>query len=170
MATRYAQAARALAPPRGLPPSVLPEKVASLQPDWTDVTAPLALAAGETGSRIVISFEEHADQDRNLALTFDPDGTVTRYAKRHLVPGLERLAPGTGPGLLGQNRAVVICKDMDFPATIRSDARHAIGLMLVPAWDFDADRDIHANMAMFSVLRRRRRLFALVRAARDAAC
>jgi len=163
VATRYADAARALAA-QGATTIVLPEKVASLQPDWTDVTAPLALAARETGSRIVISFEEHADQDRNLALTVDPDGTVTRYAKRHLVPGLERLVPGTAPGLLGERRAVVICKDMDFPMTIRSDARDGIGLMFVPAWDFDADREIHANMA---ILRGVEDGFALVRAARD---
>jgi apolipoprotein N-acyltransferase len=163
VATRYADAARALAA-QGATTIVLPEKVAALQPDWTDVTAPLALAARETGSRIVVSVEEHADQDRNLALTFAPDGTVARYAKRHLVPGLERLAPGDAPGLLGGSRAVVICKDMDFPATIRGDARHGIGLMFVPAWDFDADRDIHANMA---ILRGVEDGFALVRAARD---
>ncbi len=62
---------------------------------------------------------------------------------------------------------MVICKDMDFQATLRTDAEAAVArgglaVMLVPAWDFDADRWLHARMA---IMRGVEGGYAIVRAA-----
>jgi apolipoprotein N-acyltransferase len=75
--------------------------------------------------------------------------------------------PGPGAGLLGHGRAVAICKDMDFPATLRADALSAgsqdgIRIMAVPANDFVGDGWIHARMA---VMRGVENGFAILRAA-----
>ncbi len=142
---------------------VTPEKIAALDPRWTDVTDEFKREAKATGTTIVSGFEEHAATAQNVALTFHPDGTVSRYAKRHLIPGLEALVPGHDAGWLGQNRSVAICKDMDFQATIRNDSRNGIAIMYVPAWDFVTDGRAHANMA---IMRGVENGFALVRSAR----
>ncbi len=163
VARRYAAEARGAAA-RGATTVVLPEKIALYQPQWRDVAAVYAGVARQTGARIVVSFEEHAAQQQNVALTFEPGGTVARYAKRHLVPGFELLVPGDRPGLLGNGLAVVICKDMDYPETIRDDAKHGIVLMLVPAFDFVMDASTHANMA---IMRGVEDGFAEVRSARS---
>ena len=86
--------------------------------------------------------------------------------KRHLLlPGEGKFTPGTGSGLLGGGNAVAICKDLDFPRTLRADARSALGgirLMAVPANDFVRDDWIHARMA---VMRGVENGFAVVRSA-----
>lgn len=88
---------------------------------------------------------------------------MKRYAKRHLVPVLEdRFTPGHESGWLGQGRAMEICKDMDFPRTIRLDAAHGVRLMGVPAGDFNRDAWIHGRMA---IMRGVENGFAVVRAA-----
>lgn len=71
---------------------------------------------------------------------------------------------GTGNGILGNGMALAICKDLDFPATIRSDAQQNIRLMIVPAADFKSDGWIHARM---SIMRGVENGFAVVRAARN---
>jgi apolipoprotein N-acyltransferase len=96
-------------------------------------------------------------------VAFDPDGRASVYAKRHLLMPIEsRFTPGTAPGLLGGGRAMAICKDMDFPETIRQDARTGLRLMAVPEWDFGADGWIHDRM---TVMRGVENGFAVVRAA-----
>lgn len=159
---RYAETAAMLAA-GGARAIVLPEEIAQLEPEWRDAPNGFARIAQATGSRIVVGYREIADAPRNVAFTFSREGTA-RYVKRHLLPGLENLAPGRDPGLLGQGRAVAICKDMDFGQTIRGDARHGIRILFVPAWDFGKDRDVHANIA---VLRGVENGFAMVRAARN---
>lgn len=57
-----------------------------------------------------------------------------------------------------------ICKDMDFPGTIRRDAAKGVRLMAVPAGDFGKDAWLHARMA---VMRGVENGFALVRAANE---
>ena len=57
-----------------------------------------------------------------------------------------------------------ICKDMDFPELSREYAAEGANLMLVPAWDFNLDRWLHARMA---VLRAVENGFALARSARN---
>jgi len=96
-------------------------------------------------------------------VAFEPDGHNSVYAKCHrLMPFEAKFPPGTAPGLLGEGEAMVICKDMDFPDTIRKDAHAGLRLMAVPAWDSDADAWIHARMA---VLRGVENGFAVARAA-----
>src|SRR5206468_8848188 len=57
-----------------------------------------------------------------------------------------------------------ICKDMDFPELSREYALQGANLLLVPAWDFNLDRWLHARMA---VLRAVENGFALARSARN---
>ena len=57
-----------------------------------------------------------------------------------------------------------ICKDMDFPKLSREYAGDGANLLLVPAWDFNLDRWLHARMA---VMRAVENGFALARAARN---
>ena len=77
---------------------------------------------------------------------------------------LDQSIRGNAPGTLRDGRAVAICKDLDFPATIRSDARLGLRLMLVPATDFESDRWSHARMALFRSVESG---FAMVRSVRN---
>jgi apolipoprotein N-acyltransferase len=143
---------------------VLPEKIGILEPEWSNVTAVFEHVARKAHSRIVVGFEERGTQNENVALAFEPTGTVERYVKRHLIPHFEPLAPGSTGKLLSNGGALEICKDMDFQATIRGDARNGINIAFVPAWDFVTDRDAHANMA---IMRGVENGFAVVRSARE---
>jgi apolipoprotein N-acyltransferase len=120
--------------------------------------------ARETHSRVVVGFQERGVQDANVALAFEPNGTVERYVKRHLIPHFETLVPGNVAGLIPDGGALEICKDMDFQATIRGDARNGVNIAFVPAWDFVTDREAHANMA---IMRGVENGFAVVRSARE---
>jgi apolipoprotein N-acyltransferase len=129
--------------------------------------APLADAARQTGSLIVVGTHGRHPA-RNMAIALSPDGKVQTYDKRHLLlPGEDAYTPGKRPGLIGAGRAMAICKDLDFPRTIRGDAIAGIGqggirLMMVPANDFTKDGWIHARQA---ILRGVENGFAVVRAA-----
>jgi len=148
---------------------VFDEKSAGLQEAHRgEVLSLLSAAARETHTRIVAGFDETGAERRNVAFTFNEDGRVATYTKRHHIPGLESgYTVGDGPGLLGAGESVAICKDMDFQRTLRSDAAAgartgSLGVMLVPAWDFNADGWMHARMA---VLRGVEGGYAVVRAA-----
>jgi apolipoprotein N-acyltransferase len=149
----------------GISTVVLPEKLAVLEPTWRAVViAPLARAAHENDVRIVAGFDDDASPERNVAITFGPDGSIATYAKRKLLASEEDLTPGTKPGLLGSGMAVEICKDMDFPQMIRSDvAGHDVGVVFVPAEDFTVDGWMHARVA---IMRGVEDGFAVVRTAR----
>lgn len=126
------------------------------------VLAPIVAVSEHTGTQIIVGVNETTPPG-DLAFSIQPDGTVQRYAKRHLVPVLEdRFTPGHRSGWLGHGRAMEICKDMDFPGTIRRDAAKGVRLMGVPAGDFNRDAWIHARMA---IMRGVEDGFALVRAA-----
>ena len=157
----YATAAAALAA-AGARTVVLPEEIIVLKPQWQNVTEVFARAAQSTGSRFVVGYRTLGSVPRNAAYTFSRQGTA-HYDKRHLIPGLEPVVPGNGPGLLGDARAVAICKDMDFGRTIRADASRGIRILFVPAWDFGRDGEVHADMA---IMRGVENGFAMVRAAR----
>jgi apolipoprotein N-acyltransferase len=101
----------------------------------------------------------------DLAFSIEPDGAMQQYDKRHLVPVLEDIfTPGHSSGWIGRGRVMEICKDMDFPRTIRRDAAMGGRLMGVPAGDFGKDGWLHARMAL---MRGVEDGFALVRAADD---
>jgi apolipoprotein N-acyltransferase len=137
--------------------------MASIPEAQSAILAPLVAASRQTGVQIIAGF--HSTPPADFALSITPDGSVERYDKRHPVPGLEdRLIPGHASGWLGAGRAMEICKDMDFPATIRPDAAQGVRLVGVPAGDFGIDRWQHARMA---VMRTVEDGFAMVRPAHD---
>lgn len=128
----------------------------------TAILAPLVAVSKQTGTQIIAGVAQSKPAG-DLAMTIWPDGTLHRYDKRHLMPIMEaRFTPGHDSGWLGHGRAVAICKDMDFPRTIRHLAAKGVRLMGVPAGDFGKDAWIHARMA---ILRGVENGFALVRAA-----
>jgi apolipoprotein N-acyltransferase len=144
---------------------VTPEGGIVFMATWRSaVLARLSAVSKKTGTHVIVGVVQRTPPS-DLAFSFDPDGTVQRYEKRHLVRGLEaQFVPGQASGWLGSGRAMEVCKDMDFPNTIRRDAAKGIGLMGVPASDFGMDAWLHARMA---VMRGVENGFALVRAAND---
>ncbi|HEY1632668.1 MAG TPA: nitrilase-related carbon-nitrogen hydrolase [Rhizomicrobium sp.] len=105
----------------------------------------------------------------NEARIYRPSAAVPlTYDKEHMLPQFEsRLTPGTSRTLLREPSGLwgaEVCKDMDFPALSRAYGNDGVGLLLVPAWDFDDDNWLHARMA---ILRGVESGFTLVRAARD---
>lgn len=112
------------------------------------VLAPIVAVSKQTGAQVFIGVNQ-VTPPADVAFSIEPDGAVQRYAKRHLVPVLEdRFSPNHGSGWIGHGRAMEICKDMDFPTTIRRDAAKGVRLMGVPAGDFDRDAWIHGRMAI----------------------
>lgn len=146
---------------------VFPELVSVLTPQWREqALAPLQSLAHESGVSISIGFAEidAAASIHNVALTLQPNNQMVRYVKRHTLLPLDQSVRGTTDGILGNGMAVAICKDLDFPATIRGDSQKNIRLMIVPAADFETDAWLHARM---SIIRGVENGFAIVRAARN---
>jgi len=142
---------------------VTPEgSMASIPEVQNAIVAPLAEVSGQTGVQIIAGFGTQRPA-ADFSLSIAPDGEIQRYNKRHLVPGLEnRFKPGHVSGWLGNDLAMEICKDMDFPGTVRLDAAKGVRLMGVPAGDFVVDGWQHARMA---VMRGVENGFAMVRPA-----
>jgi len=160
----YAQAIRGAAA-QGATFVVTPEGGMPLTAAWEPaIKAQLGEVSKQTNVHIVAGFNQ-MEPAGDIALSFQPGAAAQFYAKRHPVPILEdRFVPGTQSGWLGDGRAMEICKDMDFPATIRADAAKGIRLMGVPAGDFGLDAWLHARMA---VMRSVEGGFAMVRAANN---
>lgn len=99
---------------------------------------------------------------------YSADGKLeANYDKHHLIPSVEPEKPGDKRVILEEpsgNWGLQICKDMDFPKLSRDYAVDGANLLLVPAWDFNLDRWLHARMA---VLRAVENGFALARSARN---
>ena len=128
------------------------------------IVAPLVAAARDTGAQIIAGFHSETPA-ADFVLGITPDGRIQRYDKRHPVPGLEDdFTPGHVSGWLGDGRAEEICKDMDFPDTIRSDAAKGLRLVGVPAGDMGIDGWQHGIM---SVMRGVEGGFSIVRAAHN---
>jgi len=167
MAEQYAVAARQEVE-KGARFIVIPEGALVADPAWRDkALAPLAKVA-QLSNVTIVAGVVLVKPWRNAAFSFLPDGSQRSYDKRHLLPpGEDKFKPGPGPGPLGNGRSVAICKDLDFPRTLRSDAlnvedKGGIRLMAVPANDFVRDGWIHARMA---VMRGVENGFAVVRSA-----
>ncbi|MBU6297916.1 MAG: hypothetical protein KGJ79_03100 [Alphaproteobacteria bacterium] len=145
---------------RGIGVFVTPEGSVQMSEDaQKPVLTPLAAASREAHALLVVG-TYIPTPEQNRAFAFFPDGTAKTYAKRHLLAPFEMEAPGRGSGYLGDGFSTQICKDMDFPATVRQTARHGVRLMIVPANDFKRDGWVHARMAVmrgvengFAVLR-----------------
>jgi apolipoprotein N-acyltransferase len=163
---QYAAIARELSA-QGAKLIVFPERLAVLQSAWRgDAIAILQAAARASGATIAIGFDDRGDLRRNEALILSGDAEPSVYFKRHMVPGLEAaLVPGDSTVVLPDKTGVAICKDMDFPSTLRGDARNGHPTLLaVPAWDFDRDGWWHARLA---ILRGVEDGFAVARAAKQ---
>jgi apolipoprotein N-acyltransferase len=158
----YASAIREAAA-KGAQFAVTPEGgIVTRQESRAAILAPLLAAAQQTGVQIIAGIYERVPP-ADLAFAMQSDDAPRSYAKRHLVPFVEtELTPGHSSGWLGDGRAMEICKDMDFPRTIRGDAKYGIHLMGVPAGDFGKDAWLHARMAL---MRGVENGFAIVRAA-----
>jgi apolipoprotein N-acyltransferase len=104
----------------------------------------------------------------NEARLFSPHATVRSYYKHHLLPPHEsKLTPGKEFTIVDKAAApwgVAICKDMDFTPLARTYGRLGVGLMLVPAWDFNVDRLAHGHMA---IMRGVESGFAIARSAKQ---
>jgi apolipoprotein N-acyltransferase len=138
--------------------------MASIPDEQSAIAAPLVAASRDTGVQIIAGFHSDAPA-ADFALSITPDGRMQRYDKRHRVPGLEDgFTPGRASGWLGDGHAMEICKDMDFPDTIRRDAARGVRLMGVPAGDMGIDGWQHGIM---SVMRGVENGFAMVRPAHD---
>ena len=87
---------------------------------------------------------------RNEAWWFAPDGRLaTNYLKHFMAPPeREFLAGNEFPvnDIGGVRYGVAICKDMHFSSLGRGFGQRHARVMLVPAWDFDRDAEMAANM------------------------
>ena len=164
VADAYANATKSAAA-RGAKFVVTPEGgIVATAPLRSAIVAPLVAVSKHTGTQIIAGIYQ-SKSTADLALSILPDGTVQQYDKRHLVPVLEDMfTPGHATGWLGRGRAMQICKDLDFPATVRADAEMGARLMGVPAGDFGTDAWLHGRMA---IMRGVENGFALVRAANE---
>lgn len=110
---------------------------------------PVIEAAARQTDSLVVTGAHGRKPARNMAVATVPGRPIIVYDKRHrLLPGESIYKPGTKSGVIGNGMAMAICKDLDFPRTIRSDAQAGIQLMMVPANDFTRDGWMHARQAV----------------------
>ena len=97
--------------------------------------APLTAASQATGTEIVAGVLQRTLAGRHIAVAFEPDGHKFVYAKRHRLPCRSRLnsLPELPLVCWREGKAMAICKDMDFPDTIRNGSHARLRLMAVPA-------------------------------------
>jgi apolipoprotein N-acyltransferase len=149
---------------------VLPEKIGRVSESaLAEVDALFSSIAAATRVPIVLGLVRRTPSAAfNSSRFYSPDGKlVANYDKHHLLPGVEPEKPGDKRVRLDQPSgrwALQICKDMDFPKLSREYAAEGANLLLVPAWDFNLDRWLHARMA---VMRAVENGFALARSARN---
>ncbi len=104
-------------------------------------------------SAIVAGLDGQAPQGGRMNVAALYKGATTRlYLKKRMVPGLEAQYRRGHDELVtridGQSVGIAICKDMDFASDLRLYGKRDVGLMLVPAWDFDRDAYLHGRMAV----------------------
>lgn len=130
---------------------VLPE--ALFRGDAAQVAAlgePFSAAARVGGATVVlgvIRLGKPGEEDYNTAQVYEPDGSVQTYRKQHLLAA-EEYAAGDSLLIADGGAAVLICKDLDFPALARANGRAGAQAFLVPAWDFTDDAWLHSRMAI----------------------
>ena len=156
--------------PAGTQAVVLPEKIGRIsETALAAVDSLYSSAAAETGTAIVLGLVRKMPPGAfNSSRFYSADGKLeANYDKHHLLPGVEPEKPGDQRVILDESSGrwgLQICKDMDFPKLSREYAAEDTNLLLVPAWDFNLDRWLHARMA---VLRAVENGFALARSARN---
>jgi apolipoprotein N-acyltransferase len=156
--------------PAGTQAVVLPEKIGRVSESAvTELDSLYSSTAAATRAAIVLGLVRKTSSGAfNSSRLYSGDGKLeANYDKHHLIPGVEPEKPGDKRVILDQSSGrwgLQICKDMDFPRLSREYAAESANLLLVPAWDFNLDRWLHARMA---VLRAVENGFALARSARD---
>ncbi|HJW37407.1 MAG TPA: nitrilase-related carbon-nitrogen hydrolase [Candidatus Udaeobacter sp.] len=149
---------------------VLPEKIGRVSESaLAEVDALFSSAATDTRAAIVVGLVRRtASAAFNSSRLYSADGKLgANYDKHHLLPRVEPEKPGDKRVLLDEPSGrwgLQICKDMDFPQLSREYAADGANLLLVPAWDFNLDRWLHARMA---VMRAVENGFAIARSARN---
>ena len=167
---QYATSVQALAA-QGARVVVLPEKIAVvLDGKTTDATdAFFEKLVDSTGVGIVVGVIRGADgKAYNEARVYLPGRPPASYDKEHMLPPFEsNLTPGTALTVLPHGDmtwGVEICKDMDFTPLSAAYGKQKVGLMLVPGWDFVADKIFHGHMA---IMRGVESGFSIVRSAKQ---
>ena len=149
----YAEQASKLAD-AGAQVIVLPEKIGLVDDLSTaSVDARFQRLASAVDAQIIVGvLRNQGGRQYNEARWYLPSLARRSYDKQHLLPSFEsNLTPGTVLSMLSDRsgvRGVAICKDMDFISPARNYGRAGVGLMLVPAFDFVADRFLHGHMAV----------------------
>jgi apolipoprotein N-acyltransferase len=156
--------------PAGTQIVVLPEKIGHISESaLSEVDPVFSSAAANTGAAIVLGVVRKTPSGAfNSSRLYSAEGKLeANYDKHHLLPGVEPEEPGDKRVVLDKPSGrwgLQICKDMDFPKLSREYSADGANLLLVPAWDFNVDRWLHARMA---VLRAVENGFALARSARN---
>jgi apolipoprotein N-acyltransferase len=105
---------------------------------------------------------------RNEAWWFAPDGRLaTNYLKHFMAPPEREFVSGSEfpvNDIEGVRYGVAICKDMHFASLGRGFGARDAAVMFVPAWDFDLDAWLAANMTK---LRGVENGYAVVRSSRN---
>jgi apolipoprotein N-acyltransferase len=168
-AETYAKAISVLAS-KGAELVVLPERAVNMD-NKTDSNIIAIFARAAVQSRVIIVFGYSNYRDivsRNSAMVINRErSVVSDYNKVHLVKGFEQqFVPGSDIGMFrysGRKIGIPICKDLDFPATIRKYGQNGMQFLSVPAWDFVKDDWLHSRMA---VIRGVENGFSVIRTAR----
>ena len=156
--------------PTGTQAVVLPEKIGRISESaLAEVDSLFSSTATAIHGAIVVGLVRKTPSAAfNSSRLYSADGKLeATYDKHHLLPGVEREKPGDERVILNEPSGrwgLQICKDLDFPKLSREYAIEGANLLLVPAWDFNLDRWLHARMA---VLRAVENGFALARSARN---
>lgn len=150
----YAARASALAA-RGAKITVLPEMAVQVSSSLSEeANRVFEQTARESGAQVLVGvLNETSSGTFNEARLYLPSGAIGAvYRKLHLVPVAEA---GTTPvkdySVLDEpagTTGIAICRDMDYPNPARTYGEDRVGLLLVPAWDFDVDRWWHGHMAL----------------------
>ena len=111
---------------------------------------------------------DNGRQRRNEAWLYSPDGALkTNYLKHFMAPPEREFVAGSEypvEEIDGLRYGVAICKDMHFASLGRGFGARDAAVMLVPAWDFNKDAWMAANMTK---LRGVENGFAVVRSSRN---
>ena len=168
--TDYGRAISAMAA-TGTNVILLPETAFRLTPTNDSlIMATLQHIAKRAHTRLIVGLADYSQPvSHNTAVVIDTSGNLlTTYTKRHLVRGFEsQFSAGQQMGLFPIDTlqaGVAICKDLDFPGTIREYGQARTAVLFVPANDFRIDNWLHARMA---ILRGVENGFSVVRVARQ---
>ncbi|WP_395373785.1 apolipoprotein N-acyltransferase [Marinicella sp. W31] len=150
--TQYFQKAEELIE-EGLDILVLPEKIFTItEENQKPIKQLIQKFTSKNQLVLVVGLTlEMNDHKKNVAWVFDEENFIGEYTKQQLVPGWESEYIAGNENFIfskwDKQIGVAICKDMDFPDLIRGYSHQGLDLILVPAWDFGKDAQLHHNMA-----------------------